>query len=1111
MAVVKQTRSTKIGPIGVARTNFGDNSLGTAISNAADGIRERYYTLAANEAEERGKQRASEVNLQSITTLDSNTMLPQAMTMASGMGRIQKEAFEKAILLRFEGAVTDDIRAKQAELMQRVSEQRNAPQLFDQLFTEYLEQTGANASGYYRQIITDQGASALEDGRARLKVAQIARIQAEAKAAKAKADAAFVSNAREQGLTGQPYEFEGTSNRVTTEGETYKGVGVTDDAAETDLQRRARLAYINGALDRILNDKAVAPYADRIQQYFASGGQYYLMKGLPPAVRTAMREIRNISGAHDPAMYQEIARQNAGVFDTAKATGSYVIADAEAARQRSEAEQAAYVEQSEGNVDTFLLGVEQSLADNDYGIFARAGSITQIREAIQNLDNQSTALSALPVGTERRKKLINQVDEAKDQLAEGLVLRTLEINPNMAAELADALKGQDMAAIVDIMPSLQFNEFVKLLDGDNAGSLSEIAKAWASGEKRQLDKNIARQTLDIAQTKRQFQFYARDKDLEEMLTAITELRRDSSYFKDVPVKYQNMMAEFEKEYSTIRASLNQDQFKITAESLVNNVDSESIEQDLNTLATTAQELGGDPEVVFDSAQKMINIAAVDTLNDYIMDNFDYSELSSNQFRYMAAYAETGERVTGLMPNAQKMVDILLAKETTVNGVTVKAQGKFIAEQLSELSGSMVVALNKAEEDKANVLFKFNVLNGYAIQNPESEDNQMAAQKIMADTVGLPEFPVDLFTMSVEEVASNNQYAALLAMTKEAKVVPSALVAAKDKFLRGGMSSEEISNFMRNVREFVLTDSTNRIGLNDKAVAAFGGDAAKLQVMFTAYNTAPLGDEANFLARVLERMQNKYDAPTFEEMSGTRSRANFLLEAGVPRSMWDEYEPVVDAMVEMEGGNALKTLTKYIEGRLHENNNAYDLFTGSSTVSFDIGAFHSNTKAVDLGIQKIVSEFSTEQEPLHYEVESKVSLDDITAAIADDGYIISATSVSDALTQLRVRKRVIYGPRADYSPANPMMQLYTVNELGQVSIIDGSSFNIATDERILEEVKKAPKYIKADPTKLQSIGELEGDVDAYLSQYGIGVNVEGGGANPTSSALKITVDSMGTGQ
>ena len=379
MAVVRQQRTSKIGPIGVARTNVGDGGLGDSIRNAADGIRERYYRIAANEAEQRGREQAAEVNLQSITTLDANTMAPQALTAMSGMGNIQKEAFEKAILLRFEGAVTDDIRAKQAELMQRVSEQRNAPKLFEQLFTEYLDATGSNASGYYKQIITDQGASALEDGRSRLKVAQIARIQAEAKAAKAKADAEYIANARKQGQAGQPFAFESSSNKTKSDGTTYKGVGVTDDATETELNKKARLAYVNGALDRILNDKAVAPYAQRIQQYFASGGQFYLMKGLPPAVRAAMREIKNISGADDPALYQEIARQNDSVFANAQSSGSYVIADAQAEAERTEAERQAYVDQSNENTDSFLLQLEQSLVDNDYEILQEVAALAKFK------------------------------------------------------------------------------------------------------------------------------------------------------------------------------------------------------------------------------------------------------------------------------------------------------------------------------------------------------------------------------------------------------------------------------------------------------------------------------------------------------------------------------------------------------------------------------------------------------------------------------------------------------------------------------------------------------------------------------------------------------------
>ena len=1105
MAVVRQQRTSKIGPIGVARTNVGDGGLGDTIRSAADGIRQRYYKIAANEAEQRGREQAAEVNLQSITTLDANTMAPQALTAMSGMGNIQKEAFEKAILLRFEGAVTDDIRAKQAELMQRVSEQRNAPKLFEQLFTEYLETTGSNASGYYKQIITDQGASALEDGRSRLKVAQIARIQAEAKAAKAKADAEYIKNARDQGLAGQPFAFESSSNKTKADGAIYTDVGVTDSATETELNKKARLAYINGALDRILNDKAVAPYAQRIQQYFASGGQFYLIKGLPPAVRSAMREIINISGADDPALYQEIASQNNSVFANAQSSGSYVIADAKAEADRTEAERQAYVDESNESTDSFLLEIEQSLVDNDYEIFARSGSIRQIQDAIKYLDNQSSALYALPINTERRKKLINQVDEAKDQLASGLVLRTLELNPDMAADFADAIKSRNLATLVDIMPSLQFNQFYGLLDEQNAGPLSEIAKAWAAGETRDIDRAKTEQTLDLATQERIFSELVASDDMTALSNYITKMRNREGLYSNVPTKYQNTMKSFEEKYRSIINNKNQAQFKTDSETLTNNVTSDNIGESLSALQRSARNLNGDPEVLRQSTQKMMNVAAVDKIYDELTDMFDVSEASSNQLKYMSIYAETGTAPEGLLQDSANLVDLALMRGEKVNGQTVKAERSFIAEKLNDLSGSMIESLNRSENEKSRALFSYNILNGNPIQNPESEDNQIAAQEVMVDVVGLPEFPVDLFTMSVEEVAANPEYAALLALTKQSKVVPSALVAAKDKFLRGGMSSNEITNFMRNVREFVLTDSTNRIGLNDAAVAAFGSDAAKLQVMFTAYNTAPLGDEGNFLARVLERMQNKYDAKTFEELSGTRSRANFLLEAGVPRTMWDEYEPVVDALVEMQGGNAFKTLSKYIENRLHENNNAYDLFTGSSMVSFDIGAFHSNIKAVDLGIQKIVSDFSTEQEPLHYEVESRVSLDDITAAVADDGYIISAPSVSDAMTQLRVRKRVIYGPRADYSPANPMMQLYTVNEFGQVSIIDGSSFNIATDQRILEEIKKSPKYIKADPTKLQTIDELEGDVDAFLAQWGIGVNVIGGGASPLSNAMQVTVD------
>ena len=78
-----------------------------------------------------------------------------------------------------------------------------------------------------------------------------------------------------------------------------------------------------------------------------------------------------------------------------------------------------------------------------------------------------------------------------------------------------------------------------------------------------------------------------------------------------------------------------------------------------------------------------------------------------------------------------------------------------------------------------------------------------------------------------------------------------------------------------------------------------------------------------------------------------------------------------------------------------------------------------------------------------------------------------------------------------------MQLYKVDQFGMVSVIDGSSFNIMTDTRILEEVRKAATVIKSDPSKLQTIEELGGNVEEFVGQYLTGTAA----ANP----LQITVD------
>ena len=75
MAVIKQQRQTKIGPIGINRTFAGGDSLGDAIIDASNKISRRYREIAIGEAQERGAKAAAEADLPSITTLDEGTNL----------------------------------------------------------------------------------------------------------------------------------------------------------------------------------------------------------------------------------------------------------------------------------------------------------------------------------------------------------------------------------------------------------------------------------------------------------------------------------------------------------------------------------------------------------------------------------------------------------------------------------------------------------------------------------------------------------------------------------------------------------------------------------------------------------------------------------------------------------------------------------------------------------------------------------------------------------------------------------------------------------------------------------------------------------------------------
>lgn len=1102
--VIRQRRETRIGPVGVVRTNSGTDTLGNAIKNAADQLSNRYYKIAAAKAKKTGQLQAAEVNLERITTLDENTLMPQALKVADQMGNIQREAFENAILLRFEGALADDISAKKAELMARVAPNRNAPQQFEQLFSEYLTATGENASGYYKQIITDLGASALDDGRSKLKVAQIQRIQAEAAEAKRRQDEEYVKSAYAQGLAGVAFQHTRNKTVVKNNAETHKGVQITDDANESALHKRANAAYIRGRIVTMMQDPKVGMDARLIQQYFSSGGQQYLYDLLSPASKTLVKEIENISDADEPIEYLEIAAENEAAFTNATNSYTFVQAAEEAEQQRIAAELTS-------GADFFIRETQGDIDSDTFSSIGHSASPAEIGLQIDFLDSKATKTNDFRVDRSIKKEAYKIAEAAKDQIAEGIIVRVLETNPEIANELSLALNGKGMGYLQANIPSELFDQFVRVYDGQNKGKLSEIANAWSQGNKIAYDANKSEQVILLKNTQRFIEETKGSGSSADLIALRDQIVRNQNAgeFNLIEGQLTDLLTSIDSDIREAQAGENAATYDTFTREVVRSVTPENIDSKLNDLSTQTQQLNGDPDKAFQTAQSMVNVASVALIEEFIS-QLGFTEDAANQTKLMAAYANNRSNVPeGLDPKAKEAVDTILDRIDRTyfaeGDNTFSPQPEFVSGKLAESANRISEAINSNNARVRENTFVNNVLTKGSIANAGDADVQRKVQSVIANHVGLPELPANLYELGIDELTP--ELAAALDLSKGGGAVTRALVESADKLIVGAMDPEAIDAFMRNIREIVLTDSSGRISVSSSARVALGKDRAnKLRVLYHAYNLAPRGSEGAFVNRVSERIDDALSTDEFKELTGYANAVNLMTRADVPANLIDEFEPIVGALAIMHKKNTFQLLEQFVDERYTENKNGYSPFTGTSMVEFDVKDIHRSVRGVDAGIQRKVQKLSSADAPLYYDVGSRVSVDDIRKGVSgESGFVVTAPSVGEAMGELRVRSRVVYGPTPQYTPDFPLVQLYKVDQFGMVTVIDGSAFNLMTDEDILAGIREFPaSTIRVDPTA-QTMEELGGDVEAFVGQFGIGVGVSGGGANPTSNPLRITVD------
>lgn len=185
MAVIREQRQFKIGPIGIARASEGGRIVGEAISRSADQFADLFFRRAASDAEKAGVEAG--MSAEDVTTIDPKSGEPVAYDVPQGFGSIGADAYQRVVLRRFQQSIDDEIKLKAKELAVRFEDNPNSVGLYTEAMSDYLASMTNVAQGQFKGYIQDVGTSYLNSTRAALGMDQIRRERAAAKASQAQA------------------------------------------------------------------------------------------------------------------------------------------------------------------------------------------------------------------------------------------------------------------------------------------------------------------------------------------------------------------------------------------------------------------------------------------------------------------------------------------------------------------------------------------------------------------------------------------------------------------------------------------------------------------------------------------------------------------------------------------------------------------------------------------------------------------------------------------------------------------------------------------------------------------------------------------------------------
>jgi hypothetical protein len=1042
--IKRQTREFGIQPIGVLRAPQAGQSIAEAVVSGADQLYRRSYEIARDQAVKRGGELAAETDINLITTFDANNKLPMAMELTQSMGRFSRDAFEKVTLQRFEQAIADDIQNTKAIMIERY---QDSPKAFEAAFSQYLEGTGANASGFYKQVIVDRGASALEEGRTRIQIAQMARIRAEAQAAKAKAEEAYIEQMFNIGATGGTIAFDQAdraTKSVNSQHTDYVDAGIAPSSKPEYLEK-ARTAYISGRLSSAMSDPNVAVDSGLVQLYFQSGGSKSVYELMGPAARGVIKEMEVMSGADTPIDYMKFANENKGIFAVSNDVGAVIANNAKA---RSEAEAQAEKDNAT-RLDTTLAF---TLDSNVYAARGEYGSASEVYMARDELRNELYKYDPTVIGRDAYNSILSKIDSAEQQLNEGVVrkvsslLNSRDPSGQALTVFAEALASGNQAVLADIVPPIFYNILAPEVAGDGA-ALSAIAKSWKQGgDVFRAQKNSVTK-INITNDATSLKSILGDDtiSMEQKQAAYDAFKSEHSSYEDTDiVQYvQGIDGDLSAKMTGLRNESNLKTFNLGAQRLETGTTSANFASNtaaLNALAKQTGQIGTTGHI--DAAAKVVTSAALSAVSN-IAARIPDAAMRSQQLKAMAIYAETNQD-ENLLPELKAEVDKALGTSTNIEGNIVSTDRQKLAEELSAQSEAIAKSYSQTQALKQQQTDLQNLGAGTLIGKTAEETSALIAQ-----AVGLASLPTDLLMRAPANEAEANAISLLIA---NRGVVSKELVYAATQLLDGTAPIEQVPTILGYVRSNLFTVSADgKMQVNAGMVQSIGATkAAGLEALVAAAEMAPIGAEASYVASVGQALLEPMSDEVFKQLTSYDNPAQMLANLGVPSSLMDEFVPLAMAMAAVRKGGAYDTMQQAIEKRFQTNANGFDPLTGGSTVRHHPESFGIELKAFENGVAEIVKNLSTPDNRLSFAkntgIFGNVTIEELQAnpsyfpvQIVQD----VVGNASQAQAQLGLAKRVLYGPTPGSTTAKPQWQLYAADQYGFVTVIPNSAFTTDT--------------------------------------------------------------------